>query len=999
MSTVAQLVIEMSANMSSLQRDMGKAQQLVEGAAGKMQMAAQMAMKALAGIGVGLSVAGMAAFVRGAIDVADEMSKMSQKTGLAVKDVAGMQLAYRQAGLGAEVLQSSIAKMSKSMADGSDAFTAMGLSVRNQDGTLKSTRQMIGEVSDKFAGYKDGAEKTALAMAIFGKSGAELIPLLNGGAAALDEFDSMAEKLGLTISEQTAKDAEKFNDTLDLMGQGVQGIGRQVAAQLLPTLSTLAGQFFDSATSGDTLKNVADGLGFAFKALYSTGVGVVQAFKTVGMALGGVGAAIAAILNGDFGQVKGIVSNMAADISASWQQAGAGIKTVWDGAGNSTVEALASVAKQAAKTAPEVDGAGKAAKVAADEYVKLVAKLTAKDTGFDADFAKNFQLLAEGGKKAGLSIAEIIRLQDLYIAQQPVMVKYRKDEADAEKARLEAMKALAEEVKKQIDAEFKVADAIADKVKAQEFANKTFGLSKAAIEAVTLAQMKKTLADMESSDNVLPEVIAALELQIAAQERLIDVTKEGEALDFGKKQAEEAAKAFEKMEQEAKRSAESINSSLTDALLRGFENGKGFAENFRDTLKNMFKTLVLKPIIQFALAPIAGGIQSVLGGIGFGGGGSGGGLGSLFGGFSGFNNPLSGVFNGLQNVTGNFFPGIGAGFSAARGEGGLGGAFSAAGTALGAGNISGGLGTALGALGSAMPYVGAAIALIDALKYKATPHVGSVVNVDANGARSDRGAYLAGNFSQQTDDALRYLGLGSIGSLNALDKTFGGSGANYSANIQFAADGKDASAAQFSLNREGATFADLAANRGQPGAFALYTNNAEQAFKQFTNDVQSMTLDAIKGMSSLPQYVRDAFADLGSDATLQQIGALVDQVGVFRAQIAVMQKAIGSLGSASDDALASIIKGAGGIDQFSASINSYFANFFTDSERQEFGLSQLSDEFKKLGVALPDSRQGFRDLVEGINISSAAGQSLYASLINLSDEFASLVLTYSQMQG
>lgn len=538
MNTVAQLVIEMSANMSSLQQDMNKAQKVVEGSMAKVQSAAQGAMKALTGIGVGLSVAGLAAFIRGAIDAADEMSKLSQKTGLAVQDVAGLQLAYRQSGLAAEVLQTSIAKMSKAMADGSDAFTAMGVSVRNQDGTLKSTRQVLGEVSDKFAGYKDGAEKTALAMEIFGKSGADLIPLLNGGAGALEEFDAMAQKLGLTISEQTAKDAEKFNDTLDLVGQGMQGIGRQVAAQLLPTLSTLAGQFFDSATSGDTLKSVADGLGFAFKALYSIGVGVVQAFKTVGLALGGVGAAIAAILNGDFGQVSSIVSSMASDISASWQQAGAGIKTVWDGAGNSTVEAMASVANQAAKTAPEVSGVGKAAKAAADDFAKLIAKLTAKETGFDADFAKNFELIASGGKKAGLAIAEIIRLQDLYIAQQPVMVKYQKDKAAADESAAKFVKQLAEEAQKEVDAEFKVAESLTAKAQAQEFANLAFDKGRSAVEELALVEMQRRLTMLDSTESVIPGMVLATEQQIDAQKRLIKALKEEEALQQAKKDQE-----------------------------------------------------------------------------------------------------------------------------------------------------------------------------------------------------------------------------------------------------------------------------------------------------------------------------------------------------------------------------------------------------------------------------------------------------------------------------
>lgn len=69
------------------------------------------------------------------------------------------------------------------------------------------------------------------------------------------------------------------------------------------------------------------------------------------------------------------------------------------------------------------------------------------------------------------------------------------------------------------------------------------------------------------------------------------------------------------------KTTDEINRSLTDALLRGFESGKGFAENLRDTLKNMFNTLVLRPIISAVLAPVSGVVSGLTNGL-TGGGGS-----------------------------------------------------------------------------------------------------------------------------------------------------------------------------------------------------------------------------------------------------------------------------------------------------------------------------------------------------------------------------------------
>lgn len=73
---------------------------------------------------------------------------------------------------------------------------------------------MLGDVAELFSLLPDGANKTALAVKLFGRSGAELIPLLNQGKEGLAEFDKLASDLGLTLDKETGKAAEDFNDNL-----------------------------------------------------------------------------------------------------------------------------------------------------------------------------------------------------------------------------------------------------------------------------------------------------------------------------------------------------------------------------------------------------------------------------------------------------------------------------------------------------------------------------------------------------------------------------------------------------------------------------------------------------------------------------------------------------------------------------------------------------------------------------------------------------------------
>jgi len=223
----------------------------------------------LGAIGVGLSVNAFAGWIKGAINAADEANKLSQKIGITVKEIGGLQLAFSQGGVDAESMSSSLAKLNKNIAAGDSAFKTLGVATKNADGSLRSTTDVLADIADRFAGTENNANKTAMAIDLFGKSGAALIPVLNAGGNSIREFQELAQQLGLTLSEETALAAEKFNDTLELISMGSRGIANQVMAELLPTLQTLAGEFLNLMTQGGNLKGVADVISAGLKGLFT----------------------------------------------------------------------------------------------------------------------------------------------------------------------------------------------------------------------------------------------------------------------------------------------------------------------------------------------------------------------------------------------------------------------------------------------------------------------------------------------------------------------------------------------------------------------------------------------------------------------------------------------------------------------------------------------------------------------------------------------------------
>ncbi|MCU0814844.1 MAG: phage tail tape measure protein [Burkholderiaceae bacterium] len=172
--SMSPIIIKMLAETAQLARDMAKAKSIVGDGFSEMNKAAATVKKTLAGLGVTLSAAAFGAWIRSSINAADETVKLAQKMGVATKEVAGLQLAFDLSGSNAQEMQTSIARLSKEMANGNAAFERMGINVRDAQGNLRSTRDVLGEVADKFQTYGDGAGKAALAQELFGKAGANL---------------------------------------------------------------------------------------------------------------------------------------------------------------------------------------------------------------------------------------------------------------------------------------------------------------------------------------------------------------------------------------------------------------------------------------------------------------------------------------------------------------------------------------------------------------------------------------------------------------------------------------------------------------------------------------------------------------------------------------------------------------------------------------------------------------------------------------------------------
>lgn len=270
---------------------------------GELGQATQSLRGLLGSLGIAVSAAGFAAMVKSSLDAADALYKLAQRVGITVEKLSTLMPVAQLSGLTSEKFETGLRKLATAMFEagtGSEEairrFTALGVAFANQDGSLRATDQVLLDLADRFKALPDGAEKSALAVALFGKSGAELIPFLNQGRAGIEALSKEMAALGLEISTNTAAQAELFNDALAKLKMTGDTVGKRIMEAFLPALNDLANGMVDSAKQGGTLHAILEGLVLVLKTLALGAATVGKSFIALGEAIGaGMAAAIAAL--------------------------------------------------------------------------------------------------------------------------------------------------------------------------------------------------------------------------------------------------------------------------------------------------------------------------------------------------------------------------------------------------------------------------------------------------------------------------------------------------------------------------------------------------------------------------------------------------------------------------------------------------------------------------------------------------------------------------------
>ncbi len=186
-------------------------------------------------------VGGLTAVATNSASAGDRIDKMSQKIGISRQAFQELDFICSQSGTSVETLQMGIKSLTTAMdgarsgtASNVEQFERLGVAVTNADGTFRSQEDVMWETMSALQGIEDQTEKARLATELFGRSGTELMPLLNGEAGSIEEMKQQAHDLGLVLGDDLIDNAVNLTDSLDQTKRAFQSIGLQLGGALMP---------------------------------------------------------------------------------------------------------------------------------------------------------------------------------------------------------------------------------------------------------------------------------------------------------------------------------------------------------------------------------------------------------------------------------------------------------------------------------------------------------------------------------------------------------------------------------------------------------------------------------------------------------------------------------------------------------------------------------------------------------------------------------------------
>lgn len=1042
MAALGSLVVKLALEHAQYTDALGKSEQDALAAAKRIQDTMDSVQSRVAStvgtivgtIAAGLSINAFKNIISGAIEANAKLNDLSIIAGTSVEALSGLASIGKYSDMGADAIAASMNKLTKNLAMATEESKGTGRAVQMLGLDMDSFRQLKPEdqmmaVAKALDQFQDGAGKSAVMMALYGKEGAKMLPMMKDLADVAD--------LQVKATTEVAAASDSLSDNWQRLRTSGDAWKKQLANAMIPALDLGVQAVLDlvNGTGGlrDQVKKLADDgsikqwtldamEGFSYVA--SAAETAWNVIKAVTFTMSGLAAGVVQLVQGNF-------RGAATAFSAAWTDA----TSVFD---NDTLGAkfrarlaeLRGMAEVAKAAKPGLDGSGlgegKAKSSAESEYEKLIKRIQERINASQAELEVGRQL-TEGEKfrvkvlsdmdAAGIKLTETEReALKVLLARTAVLDR----DVQAQKLRTQTEQLAAEQL------------AQSEKERA-EYADRTMKLwqqrTAAANEAIQsaadsneLVQYEATLLGQTTQARQTMVEVRRVELELAKKLREID---QMELEDYQKDALKEKAREWAEISKsivknraalsETDRILSSVDSTAQQVWTNIWEGGSNVFVKLGQTLKASLLDLLYQMVVRPWVINIAANILGATG------------LPGLASAVTGGSNLLSTGSNLLSIGSGAMSLGNAAGSVFANATGtGLDGLLAT----NGAFGTAGGAGAGLASVAQAAGWAAAAYAAYKVLSsldggetrtggQYAVAYDGKVNNnrrgetyyyddqyFQRSGTQTNRvvngQAYrIEADGMGEREKATREAVAGTAAGIDATLKALGSSArlTGFWAGLETSGNGRGGVFAGGSLSN-GATFGE--SGKGDNYAGTLYekwsTNSpdAATASANFALDLKQSYIQALQSVTDVPEWVKKKLKDvtaesLSSDAADALIKEINDQIAAVNGLQAMADALpLKNLKDLSFDAASGIMELVGGLDKLTSLVSNYYSLFYSEEERKAQTKANITKTLTSAGLDVPKTREEFRALVDAQDLNTEAGRRNYAILMQLASAFASV---------
>lgn len=191
--------------------------------------------------GTAAIIAGTGALVKfgnDAMSAGMAVSKLQRFTGGSAEEMSVLAYAAQQTGLDVDQVAKALGIASKNMVAGK--WEQLGIDVRGASGEMRPLNDVLGDVAERFKAMPEGPEQTALALQLFGREGASMIPMLNGGRAGLAAYADEAQRFGAILDSEMVAKAKAAKAAQRDLEAAMKGLSVTLGQGVIPMMTTTA---------------------------------------------------------------------------------------------------------------------------------------------------------------------------------------------------------------------------------------------------------------------------------------------------------------------------------------------------------------------------------------------------------------------------------------------------------------------------------------------------------------------------------------------------------------------------------------------------------------------------------------------------------------------------------------------------------------------------------------------------------------------------------------